>query len=169
MWNVHEIQSDRAAEINQQINWIPDHVKGGQMGHMLESAPDWSISRNRFWGTPIPDVAQRPSGKIIVCGSIAEIEQLSGQKVEDLHRPFIDNVTITKKTARPTPASKMCSIAGSRAAPCLTRRCITRSRIKSWFEENFPADFITEYIGQTRGWFNTLIMLSTALVRQSTV
>ena len=152
---------DRAVEINQQINWIPEHVKNGQMGHMLATAPDWSISRNRFWGTPIP-IWRSESGKMIVPGSIAEIEQLSGQKVEDLHRPFIDTITFERDGEiykRVEDVFDCWFESGSMPYAQLHYPFEN----KQLFEENFPADFITEYVGQTRGWFNTLIMLSTAL------
>lgn len=152
---------DRAVEINQQINWIPEHVKNGQMGHMLATAPDWSISRNRFWGTPIP-IWRSPSGKLIVPGSIAEIEQLSGQKVADLHRPMIDEVTFERDGETYTRVEDVFDCwFESGSMPYAQLHYPFEN--KQLFEENFPADFITEYVGQTRGWFNTLIMLSTAL------
>lgn len=158
---------DRAVEINQQINWIPEHVKNGQMGHMLATAPDWSISRNRFWGTPIP-IWRSPSGKMIVPGSIEEIEKLSGKKVEDLHRPFIDNVTFERDGEVYTRVEDVfdCWFESGSMPYAQVHYMGDKTKdpqVKTWFEENFPADFITEYVGQTRGWFNTLIMLSTAL------
>ncbi len=152
---------DRAVELNQQINWFPEHVKNGQMGHMLATAPDWSISRNRFWGTPIP-IWRSPSGKMIVPGSIAEIEQLSGKKVEDLHRPFIDTITFERDGELYTRVEDVFDCwFESGSMPYAQLHYPFEN--KQLFEENFPADFITEYVGQTRGWFNTLIMLSTAL------
>lgn len=152
---------DRAVELNQQINWIPGHVKDGQMGHMLATAPDWSISRNRFWGTPIP-IWRAPSGKMIVPGSIAEIEQLSGKKVPDLHRPMIDAITFERDGETYTRVEDVFDCwFESGSMPYAQLHYPFEN--KQLFEENFPADFITEYVGQTRGWFNTLIMLSTAL------
>jgi isoleucyl-tRNA synthetase len=152
---------DRAVELNQQINWIPEHVKNGQMGHMLATAPDWSISRNRFWGTPIP-IWRSPSGKLMVPGSIAEIEAWSGQQVADLHRPIIDEITFEKDGETYTRVEDVFDCwFESGSMPYAQLHYPFEN--KQLFEENFPADFITEYVGQTRGWFNTLIMLSTAL------
>jgi isoleucyl-tRNA synthetase len=152
---------DRAVEINQQINWIPAHVKNGQMGHMLATAPDWSISRNRFWGTPIP-IWRSPSGKLIVPGSIAEIEKLSGKKVEDLHRPVIDEITFEQGGEVYTRVEDVFDCWFESGSMPFAQMHYPFEN-KELFEKNFPADFITEYVGQTRGWFNTLIMLSTAL------
>ncbi len=158
--NVQKIKANMAAN-NETIHWIPDHIQQGQMGKGIESAPDWSISRNRFWGTPIP-IWKSASGKLIVPGSIAEIEQLSGQKVEDLHRPFIDTVTFEKDGETYTRVEDVFDCwFESGSMPYAQVHYPFEN--KEWFEENFPADFITEYIAQTRGWFYTLQVLSAAL------
>ena len=161
--------SDRMVELNQQINWVPEHVRDGSFGKWLENARDWSISRNRFWGSPIPvwksDDPAYP--RIDVYGSLDEIERDFGVRPDDLHRPAIDELA-RPNPDDPTGQSTMrrvprCSTAGSSRARCRSPRCTTRSRTSEWFEHHFPGDFIVEYIGQTRGWFYTLHVLATAL------
>ncbi len=157
---------DRMLELNQQINWIPEHIRDGQFGRWIADARDWSISRNRFWGTPIPvwECDDASCGHTAVYGSIAELEKDFDRKVEDLHLPWIDELT------RPCPD---CGGVLRRVRDVLD--CWFESgsmpyaqvhypfENKDWFEANFPADFIVEYIAQTRGWFYTLMVLSTAL------
>ena len=160
---------ERMTELNRQINWIPEHIRDGQFGKWLENARDWSISRNRFWGSPIPiwksDDPEYP--RIDVYGSIAELEADFGVAVNDLHRPFIDQLT------RPNPDDPTGESTMRRVPEVLD--CWFESgsmpfaqvhypfEHKEWFEDHFPADFIVEYVAQTRGWFYTMVVLATAL------
>ncbi len=152
---------ERMVDLNRNINWIPEHIRDGQFGKWLENARDWSISRNRFWGTPIP-IWRTESGKTRAFGSIAELEEFFGVEVTDLHRPFIDTLTKEEngETWRRVTDVFDCWFESGSMPFAQVHYPFDN---KQWFEEHFPADFIVEYVGQTRGWFYTLMVLATAL------
>ncbi|HLS49328.1 MAG TPA: isoleucine--tRNA ligase, partial [Actinomycetaceae bacterium] len=166
---------DRMVELNDEITWVPDHLKHGQFGNWLAGARDWSISRNRYWGTPIPVwVSDDPNfPRIDVYGSLAELERDFGRLPTnpagevDLHRPYIDELT------RPNPDDPS-GRATMRRIPDILDVWFDSGAMPfaqvhypfenaEWFEHHYPGDFIVEYIGQTRGWFYTLHVLATAL------
>jgi isoleucyl-tRNA synthetase len=160
---------DRMVDLNQDINWVPENVKDGQFGKWIGNARDWSISRNRYWGSPIPvwksDNPEYP--RIDVYGSLDELEADFGVRPTDLHRPYIDALT-RPNPDDPTGRSTMRRITDvldvwfdSGSMPFAQVHYPFENA--EWFDTHNPADFIVEYIGQTRGWFYTLHVLSTAL------
>ncbi len=166
---------DRMIELNKKVNWIPANVRDGQFGKWLENARDWSITRNRYWGSPIPvwvsDDPHHP--RIDVYGSLDELKRDFGRYPTDdkgninLHRPWIDDLT------RPNPDDPTGTSTMRRVPDVLDVWFDSGSmpfaqfhypfENKEYFEEHFPSDFIVEYIGQTRGWFYVQMVLSTAL------
>jgi isoleucyl-tRNA synthetase len=166
---------DRMGELNQQITWVPENVKDGQFGKWVGNARDWSISRNRYWGSPIPvwksDNPEYP--RVDAYGSLAELEAdfgrlpLNEAGEPDLHRPYIDELT-RPNPDDPTGASTMRRIEDvfdvwfdSGSMPYAQVHYPFENQ--EWFDSHSPADFIVEYIGQTRGWFYVMHVLSTAL------
>lgn len=175
-WFVSVTQfKDTMLRTNEDITWVPEHVKHGQFGKWLENARDWSISRNRFWGSPIPvwrsDNPEYP--RIDVYGSLAALEADFGELPRnrdgevDLHRPFVDELT------RPNPDDPTGQSTMRRVEDVLDVWFDSGSmpfaqwhfpfENTEWFEQHYPADFIVEYIGQTRGWFYTMHILAAAL------
>mgnify|MGYP000685405123 CR=1 FL=1 len=161
--NVQKLKKDLFAN-NRDINWIPEHIKHGRFEDGLKSAPDWGISRTRYWATPLPVWKCENCGELKIVGSIAEIEELSGKKVEDLHRPYIDEHIFECKKCKSKmyrePEVLDCWME-SGSMPYAQVHYPFENEAK--FKATFPGDFIVEYIAQTRAWFYVMHVLSTAL------
>ncbi|MCC6639065.1 isoleucine--tRNA ligase [Candidatus Falkowbacteria bacterium] len=149
-------------ETNKQIHWYPAHLQEGRFGKGLETAPDWNISRSRFWGNPIPVWKNDVTGEIFVPESIADLEKVSGMKVKSMHRPGIDEVVWSdgKGTFTRTPEVFDCWFE-SGSMPWASVHYPFEN--KEFFEKNYPSQFITEYIAQTRGWFYNMHVLAIAI------
>ncbi|MET8520320.1 isoleucine--tRNA ligase [Nocardioides sp. NPDC004968] len=166
---------DRMLELNQQIRWVPEHIQDGQFGKWLENARDWSITRNRFWGSPVPvwksDDPAYP--RLDVYGSFEELERDFGTLPKDaegnpdLHRPYVDDL-VRPNPDDPTGKSMMRRVSDvldvwfDSGSMSFAQNHVPFEN-EEWFQHHFPGDFIVEYIGQTRGWFYTLHILATAL------
>jgi isoleucyl-tRNA synthetase len=158
---------DRLLAANETVHWHPEHIQHGRFGQWLEGNVDWALSRERYWGTPLP-VWRCPDGHIRVVGSLTELEELSGVALADPHRPFVDDVQI--------PCAE-CALAMTRVPEVIDVWFDSGSmpfaqygaphRNEQAFEAHFPADYICEAIDQTRGWFYSMLAVSTLLFDQS--
>ena len=154
-------QKELMLEQNENINWFPAHLKHGRFEKNLEAAPDWNLSRDRFWATAMP-VWKSESGKIRVVGSYAELKELSGVELEDYHRPWVDEITFEIDGEKYIRIDKVLDCwFESGSMPFAQFHYPFENKEK--FEKNFPGDFIVEYIGQVRAWFYYVHAVNTAL------
>lgn len=148
-------------EQNENINWFPEHLKHGRFAKNIEQAPDWNLSRDRFWATAMP-VWKGDKGTVKVVGSYAELKELSGVELEDYHRPWVDDITFEIDGEKFTRIDKV--LDGwfeSGSMPFAQLHYPFENQQK--FEENYPADFIVEYVGQVRAWFYYVHTVNTSL------
>ena len=158
-------QKEQTLELNQNVNWFPEHIKNGRFAKTVESAPDWNISRDRFWATAMPvwkGIDSTGKEHIKVVGSYAELKELSGVELEDYHRPWVDDITFTIDGVEFKRIDKVLDCwFESGSMPFAQFHYPFENNEK--FELNFPGDFIAEYVGQVRAWFYYLHTISTGL------
>lgn len=162
--NIQQIK-DQLYKNNENIKWIPEHIKHGRFEDAIKTFPDWGISRTRYWATPMPIWECDACDHREVLGSIAEIEARSGKKVTDLHRPYIDEHTYSCEKCQKGTMKRVPEVVDSwlESASMPFAQFHYPFENKEKFEANFPGDFITEYVGQTRAWFNVMHVVSTIL------
>lgn len=170
-WFIRTTQyRDKLVALNQTINWVPEHIRDGRFGNWLEEVKDWSLGRERFWGTPLPVWVDDQTGDMLCVGGVDELSQLAGRDLSslDLHRPFVDEITF------PNPSGKGGTM---RRVPELIDVWFDSGAmpVAQWgypyanqalFDEQFPADYICEAVDQTRGWFYSLHAISTMLFEE---
>jgi isoleucyl-tRNA synthetase len=157
-----EAVKERMLAANAQIHWTPEHLRDGRFGNWLKNAHDWAISRNRYWGCPLPIWRSEDGKELKVVGSVAELEQLTGKPVADIHKHFMDEVVLPGSHG---PLRRVTEVLDcwfeSGSMPYAQHHYPFEN--KAHVEAHFPADFIAEGLDQTRGWFYTLVVLGTAL------
>ena len=157
-----ESVKDKMLAANNQINWVPSHLKAGRFGKWLENARDWAISRNRYWGCPLPIWRNVETGEAKVFGSVAELEEACGHKVDDIHKHFVDDIIIDGEKGKLTRVPEVLDCWFESGSMPYAQKHFPFNN-EEWFKENYPADFIAEGLDQTRGWFYTLTVLGAAL------
>jgi len=162
---------DVMLQANKPVGWVPENVGAGRFQQWLAQARDWNVSRNRFWGTPIPIWQSEDGSERVTVGSVDELERLSGRAFDDVHRQFVDDVTIPSRKPGGAPLRRVPEVFDcwfeSGSMPYAQSHFIVPPTGPAQAPTGFPADFIAEGLDQTRGWFYTLMVLSCAIYGQS--